>query len=249
MPVGTPIWIHTASEPLHDHRLAHPAGDAHRLQPDRAVERVEVVEQRGHDARARHPERVAERDRAAERVELLRVDAPLVAARHDLRGERLVELEHVDVGDRHAGLLEHLRDRGDRAEAHDLRPDRGDRRGDDPRPRLQAERVRPLVGHHEHRGGAVVERAGVAGRDRALGVEGGLELDEHLRRRAGPRAVVPGDLRAVGERRPARSRRRSGRSRGPRPRAAARSPPTRPGSRAMTLQRLATFSAVIPIGM
>src|SRR5215208_4760486 len=83
-------------QPLHDHRLPHPAGDAHRLEADRAVEGVEVVEQRGHDARAGHPERVAESDRAAERVELLRVDAPLVAARHDLGGEGLVELEDVD---------------------------------------------------------------------------------------------------------------------------------------------------------
>src|SRR4051794_5887844 len=58
-------------QPLDDHRLAHAAGGAHGLEPDRRVERVEVVEQRGHDARAGHPERVAERDRAAERVELL----------------------------------------------------------------------------------------------------------------------------------------------------------------------------------
>src|SRR6478609_4611789 len=72
--------IRALVQPLHDHRLAHAAGDAHRLEAYRAVEGVEVVEQRGHDARAGHPERVAEGDRAAERVELLGVDAPLVAA-------------------------------------------------------------------------------------------------------------------------------------------------------------------------
>ena len=71
MPVGTPIWIHD--------RLVRrstiiawpiPVGDAHRLHPDRGVERVEVVEQRGHDPRPRHPERVPQRDRPAERVQL-----------------------------------------------------------------------------------------------------------------------------------------------------------------------------------
>jgi hypothetical protein len=76
---------------------------------------------------------VAERDRAAERVELPGVDAELVAAGHYLRGERLVELDDVDVLDRHRRLLEHALHGGDRAEAHDLRADRGDRGGDDPR--------------------------------------------------------------------------------------------------------------------
>jgi hypothetical protein len=145
-----------------------------------------------------HAERVAERDRAAERVELLGVDAPLVAARHDLGGERLVELEHVDVVDRHAGLREHLLDGGDRAEAHDLRADRGHGGGDDAGARLEPEGLRALVGHHEHRGGAVVERAGVAGRDRAVGPERGLELGELLHRRARAGAVVAPHLGAVG---------------------------------------------------
>jgi hypothetical protein len=68
------------------------------------------------------------------------------------------------------------------------------------RARRQAQRLRLLGRHHEHRGGAVVERAGVARGDRALRVERRLELRQHLDRRAGPRAVVLGHLRAVGER-------------------------------------------------
>ena len=59
-------------EALDEHRLAHPAGDAHRLDPVAAVDGVEAVEQRRHDPRAGHAERVAEGDRAAERVELVR---------------------------------------------------------------------------------------------------------------------------------------------------------------------------------
>ena len=39
---------------LHDHRHALTAADAHRLEADRAVDRVEVVEQRAHDPRTGH---------------------------------------------------------------------------------------------------------------------------------------------------------------------------------------------------
>ena len=106
--------------------------------PEPAVDGVEVVEQGGHDPRAGHPERVAERDRAAVGVELVRVDAELVAAGHDLRRERLVHLDHVHVVDRHARRLEHRPDRRDRAEAHDLRANRRHRGRDDARPGLEA---------------------------------------------------------------------------------------------------------------
>src|SRR5436305_9188083 len=88
---------------LDEHRHSLPAADAHRLQPDRAVHRLQVVEQRAHDPRARHAIRMADRDRAAVRVQLVaeRVDTDLAAHREDLRCERLVELHHVDVVDRH----------------------------------------------------------------------------------------------------------------------------------------------------
>src|SRR6188472_3795034 len=68
---------------LDEHRHALAAADAHRLEADRPVERLQVVEQRVHDPRARHAIRVAERDRAAVRVELLaeRVDPDLAADR------------------------------------------------------------------------------------------------------------------------------------------------------------------------
>ena len=50
-----------------------------------------------------------------------------------------------------------------------------------------------VLGHDQDRGGAVVERAGVAGGDRAVGLEDGLERRELLHRRAGPRPVVAQD--------------------------------------------------------
>src|SRR5215213_10859439 len=70
-------------QPLDEHRHSLPAADAHRLEADRRVQRVEVVEQGAHDPGAGHAVRVAERDRAAVRVELLaeRVDTELATDR------------------------------------------------------------------------------------------------------------------------------------------------------------------------
>src|SRR5207245_4456117 len=68
------------SEAFDEHRHAHAARHAHRLHAVGRVERVQVVEQRRHDACAGHTEGVPERDRAAERVQLLIVDAQLLLA-------------------------------------------------------------------------------------------------------------------------------------------------------------------------
>ena len=72
-------------------------------------------------------------------LSLERVDAELAADRQHLGGERLVQLHHVDVVDRHPGLGQHLAHRLDRTDAHDLRLDARDARGEDPRARLDPE--------------------------------------------------------------------------------------------------------------
>ena len=90
--------------------------------------------------------------------------------------------------------------RVDRAEAHDLRRQRRDAGRDDPRQRREAELLRLGVAHDDERGGAVVERAGVAGRDGAGLAEHRLERLHLLQRRAGPRAVVLAHHGAVGQR-------------------------------------------------
>src|ERR1700738_4450737 len=87
----------TSSQPLDQHRHPLHTADAHRPQADRPVALLQTVDQRRHDPGSGHPERMPERDRSALRVELaLDVDPELVADREDLRGERLVELDHVD---------------------------------------------------------------------------------------------------------------------------------------------------------
>ena len=86
-----------SSKRLEDARRAHAGADAHghhavlRLVPAHAVH-----DGRGAD-RAGGAERVAERDRAAQRVDLGRVEAEVADHRQRLRGEGLVELDPVEV--------------------------------------------------------------------------------------------------------------------------------------------------------
>ncbi len=92
-----------------------------------------------------NPERMPERDRPAEGVELLVGDLKPMLAGHDLPGEGLVDLDHVDVVDLHARPLQLRTDRGDGPEANDLGAHRGDRQGQDPRLRLESQPPRLLV--------------------------------------------------------------------------------------------------------
>ena len=89
-----------SAQPLEDHRHALAAADAHGDQAGRLVvpvcsELSIVVCEPG----AGHAERVADRDRAAVDVEPVEVDAEVLVGRHDLRRERLVDLDQVDVVD------------------------------------------------------------------------------------------------------------------------------------------------------
>ena len=192
------------------------------------------------------------RDRAAVDVEPVQVDAEV--RRQDgmhLGGERLVDLHQVDVVDGHAGARQRPPGRLDRAEAHDLRRQRR-------RPRsttIRASGVMPssarlAVAHDDQRGRAVVERAAVAGGDRAVRPE------HRLQRRPAPRA----SRRAAGRRRRDHAV-PSGSvtgviSRAQKPSAIAFSARfwlsgrrTRPASARVTPRSAATFSAVWPIAM
>ena len=117
--------------------------------------------------------------------------------RDHLGGEGLVQLDRVDVVDRHPGPVEDLLDRADRRHAHVLGLVAEGGGGDDPGARGQAQLLGLGVAHQQHRGGAVVERAGVAGGD-AAAAEGLGQFGELLQGRGGAGAVVLGDLGAVG---------------------------------------------------
>ena len=76
---------------------------------------------------------MAERDGAAVRVHMRRVVGEAELAQHGqrLRGEGLVELDHVEVADLETEPLAELARRGRGAEAHDARLDARRRAADD----------------------------------------------------------------------------------------------------------------------
>ena len=180
----------------------------------RQVAPLELVEQRAEDHRAGRAERMAHGDGAAVDVDLGVVEVErLQVAQHDRR-ERLVDLEQVDVGERHAGALEHLLGHVDRAGEHHggLRADIGERL--DPGARLQAGAAAGLLVADQHGGGAVDDAGGVAGvvhvidrldlgmrlhgdrieaADLAHLHEGGLELRQRLHGGGRPHVLVLGE--------------------------------------------------------
>src|SRR5262249_36258169 len=72
------------SGPSDPHGHAPPAADAQRAQREGEVAFAELVGGRQHDARPGHPDRVAERDAAALRVQLVVVELELALARKHL---------------------------------------------------------------------------------------------------------------------------------------------------------------------
>ena len=82
---------------LEQSRRAHAAADAHRHEPSAAAALAELVHELRRELRAGRAERMTERDRAAVDVHLLFVEPEIAHDGHDLRRERLVELDQVDV--------------------------------------------------------------------------------------------------------------------------------------------------------
>ena len=88
------------ADALHDRRHAHAAADAQRREAVAQVACLELVDQRAEDHRAGGAQRVAQRDRAAVHVDLLVRDAQVLHELEHDGGERLVDLEQVDVVER-----------------------------------------------------------------------------------------------------------------------------------------------------
>src|SRR5437764_1211726 len=99
-----------SAEALDHHGHALAAADAHRLEPELLVVVLQRVDERRRDPRTGHAEGVADGDGAAVDIELVAewVDADLARRRDDLGGERLVDLDQVDVVDGHLRERERL---------------------------------------------------------------------------------------------------------------------------------------------
>src|SRR5689334_13528667 len=103
MPTVASARIH-----LEQTRRAHPAADAHRHHADATALLPETVHELRRELRARRAKRMTERYRAAMHVDNTLIHPELLDHRDDLRGERLVELDHLDVIQRQARALERL---------------------------------------------------------------------------------------------------------------------------------------------
>ena len=171
-----------------------------------------VVHQRGHQPGPGAAERVAERDRAAARVQPRLGSAPVSAqpgAEH--RGERLVDLERADVGDRQPGPRQHLlRWPGSAPVSMMTGSTPATRDGVHPGQRRASPSSAALSrGGDQQRGGPVGDLRGVAGGDHAVLAE------RRASARPASRAVLPRPDALVGASpapsacAPARSRRRT----------------------------------------
>src|SRR5690349_23369877 len=156
--------------------------DAHRRQREFSAGPLELLGRRQREPSAGHSERMAERDRAAVGVHLRRVigKAELAKNCEPLRGEGLVQLDHVEVADLETKPLHQLLARGRRADAHDARRNASDGSTDHTRLGGEPVTLRRFFGRDNQRRGAIVYSGGVAGGDGAVGPDDRLQLGERF---------------------------------------------------------------------
>src|SRR5262249_6900275 len=121
---------------------------------------------------------------------LLQVKPQLADDGERLAGERLVELDQVDIGEPEAGQFQHLGNGDYWADAHDLRADAGDCEADEPQERLESELSGALALHNYHGCGAIAALGGVARGHRSADLERGAELRKAFSGGVAPRSLV-----------------------------------------------------------
>src|SRR6266480_6368317 len=87
----------TLDRAFDDRRYTHSESDAQRGQAAVKVLAFHLVQHRGDQTGAAHPERMAQADRSAIRVELRVLESNRFARRNRHRGESLVDFPQVDV--------------------------------------------------------------------------------------------------------------------------------------------------------
>src|ERR1044071_908658 len=110
--IGTPFRFEVSALDGHRHGVA--AAEAERGQPTARVPALHLVEHRRQKARARLPDGVPERDRAAVDVDLRRVEPELADDGDGLHREGFVQLDEVNLVERPPGLAQDLPDGLDR---------------------------------------------------------------------------------------------------------------------------------------
>ena len=143
--------------------------------------------------RARHAERMAEGNRAAMRVHVFGIvrQAELTGHGQALRGESLVQLDHVDVADLQAEAFQQFLGGRGRADAHDAWVHAGGRHRHDAGARCQTVTLRGFLGGDDQGSSAVVHTGGIASGDcAALLAERRPEFGEGLQRGVAARVLV-----------------------------------------------------------
>src|SRR5262249_8265796 len=142
--------------------LAGPDAQRHRgVAPARLLQ---LARDREREARARGAERMADRDRAAVRVDarVLEVDLHEPQAAERLACEGFVDFDDIHVFQLQPCSLESKRYSVCRPDAHDAWLDAGARRRHDARDRLLAFLLAPLAAADGERSGTVIRTGGVA---------------------------------------------------------------------------------------
>src|ERR1700694_5518093 len=117
-------------------RAALAAADAHRHDAPLCLATAALLQEVAGQPRAGHSERVADGDRAAVDVVLVRIDAKLVTGIKALAGKSLVEFPDIDILDFKTMALQQLRHGEDRTDAHLVRLAPRRRPGDNAAERL-----------------------------------------------------------------------------------------------------------------
>ncbi len=135
-------------------------------------------------------ERVAEGDGATERIHLGRIDAEFLHHCDRLRGEGFIELDPVQLILRDANLRQHLGDRRDRADAHDLGRHAADGVAGKAGQRRQVVFAQNSFRNQHHGTGAIGHLRRIPGRHRTARMENRLQLGQLVECRIGARTFV-----------------------------------------------------------
>ena len=143
------------SERLENPRCAHAGADAHGHHAVLLLAAPQPMDDGGRPHRARRAQRVAQRNGAAQRVHLGRVEVGITDDRQRLGRECLVEFDPVELVLCEAGLLQRLWNGGNRADAHDFGAHARHGEADEACERRQAVVLDGLPGRQQDRARAI----------------------------------------------------------------------------------------------